>query len=75
MTTLRDRKTRLIFETDQHIRYRGKLRAVIVCPSPWLCAVRLKGTRVVYEISWETVFTRAAQIVADGQRAERKARK
>ena len=31
-------------------------------PNPWFCAVRLKGTRVVYEIARGTIFKRAAQI-------------
>jgi hypothetical protein len=30
MTALRERKTRLTFETDQEVRYRGKMRAPIV---------------------------------------------
>ena len=73
MAALRDRKTRLTFETDQELRYLGKLRAIVVQPNPWFCAVRLKGTRVVYEIAWETIFTRAAQIFAEKQREERRA--
>jgi hypothetical protein len=75
MTTLRDRKTRLTFETDQELRYRGKLRPVIVMPQPWLCAVRLKGTQTTYEISWETIFKHAAQLAANRLREERKTRR
>lgn len=75
MTPLRDRKTRLTFETDQELRYRGRLRPVVVMPQPWFCAVRLKGTRVAYEISWETIFKHAAQIFADKQREERKSKR
>jgi len=72
MTALRNRKRRLKFETDQEIRYRSKMRPVIVEPNAWFCAVRLKGTRVRYEIAWETIFKRAAMIHADKLRAERK---
>ena len=73
MTTLRTRKTRLSFETDQEVRYRGKMRPLIVEPSPWFCVVRLKGTRLRYEIPWYAVFMKGAQLLADKQREDRKA--
>lgn len=71
MTALRQRKTRLIIETDTMLRG----RCIIVEPSPFIATVRLKGTRTRYQISWESVFMRAAQIAADQLRAERKARR
>jgi hypothetical protein len=73
MTALRNRKTRLSFETDQEIRYRGKMRPVVVHPNPWYCTVRLKGSRICYDVSWETIFAKGAQLFADKQKAERKA--
>jgi hypothetical protein len=73
MTALRERRTRLVFETDQEMRHRGKRRPILVMPQPWYCSVRLKGTRAVYDIAWETIFMHAAQLVADKARAERRA--
>jgi hypothetical protein len=69
------RKTRLKFETNQELRYRGKLRPLVVHAQPWLCEVRLKGTRLRFEISWESIYTHAAQLAADRMRAERKAKR
>jgi len=67
MTALRNRKSKLSFATDREIRG----RAIVVEPSPWVCAVRLKGTRQRYEISWDTIFVHAAQLAANKLRAER----
>jgi len=72
LTTLRSRKTRLTFETDQEVRYRGKMRPLIVEPTPYFCGVRLKGTRVLYEVPWYTVFLKGAQIFADEKRRDKK---
>jgi hypothetical protein len=68
MTSLRERKTRLSFETDATLRN----REIIVEPTPWMCIVRLKGKRTRYEISWSTIFVKAAEIAADKLRQERK---
>ncbi len=73
MKRIAERKSRLTFETDQEIRYRGKMRAVIVEPSPFFCTVRLKGSRVRYEVPWYAVYLKGAQIFADQQREQRKA--
>jgi hypothetical protein len=72
LTSLRHRKTRLVIETDAEIRYRGKYRAVIIEPAPMICVARLKGTRVRYEMSWQSIFERAAHITAERERQERK---
>jgi hypothetical protein len=58
MTALRERKTRLTFETDQEVRYRGQ-DASCVAKSVVLRGSTGRGTRVVYEIGWRTIFTRA----------------
>lgn len=71
MTTLRERKTRLTFQTDAMLRN----KAIVVEPTPWTCVVRLKGTRTRYEIAWPSIFFKAAEIAADKLRAERKARR
>ena len=75
MTSLRKRKTRLVIETDGEIHYRGKYRAVIIEMQPLVCVARLKGTRVRYEMSWMSIFTRAAQIAAERERQERNAKR
>jgi hypothetical protein len=74
MTRLSERKTRLTFETAATARYRGKERAIVVEPDleGQLVALRLKGTRVRYELSWQAIYNRAAMVHADRARAERK---
>ena len=42
---------------------------------PLFCVARLKGTRVRYEMSWISIFTRAAHIAAERERGERKAKR
>lgn len=76
MTSLRKRKRRLVIETDGEVHYRGKYRAVVIELQPLFCVARLKGTRVRYEMSWISIFTRAAHIAAEREewKAERKAR-
>ena len=73
MTSLRKRKRRLVIETDGEVHYRGKYRAVVIELQPLFCVARLKGTRVHYEMSWISIFTRAAHITAE--REERKAKR
>jgi hypothetical protein len=75
MTSLRERKTKLSFETDREMRYRGKSRAIVVMPQPFYCSVRLKGTRQVFDIAWDTIYMKAAQIAAEKARAERKGKR
>jgi hypothetical protein len=62
-----------MFETESTARYRGKLRTIVVEPDMhgWTLALRLKGTQVRYETSWEAVFDQAAKIYADRARYER----
>lgn len=75
MTILRERKTKLHFETDREVYERGKHRPIVVEPGPWTCALRLKGTRQRYEIGWESIFSMAAKLAADKLREERKSRR
>lgn len=61
MTKLSSRKTRLTFATDTKLRYRGKLRAVVVeVDNGFTASVRLAGTRQRYSFSWEGLFVHAA---------------
>jgi hypothetical protein len=75
MTTLRTRKTKLVFETDREVHSCGKHRSIVVEPGPWVCTLRLKGTRQHYEIDWGSIFSMAARIAADKLREERKSRR
>ena len=75
MTSLSERKTRLVIETSETVRYRGKLRPIIIELKPYFCSARLKGTRVRYDMPWMSIFTRAAQISAELEREQRMAKK
>jgi hypothetical protein len=80
MTKLSERKTRLAFTTDSELRYRGKLRAIVVeVENGYTASVRLAGTRQRYQFSWEWLFIHAADLFArqerDRKKAERKARR
>lgn len=67
------RKTRLTFITNQTVRYRGKLREIVIEVFPEHAAVRLLGTRTRYEVSWRGVFDLAAEIYARREKERRKA--
>jgi len=73
MTKLRDRKTKLSFTTDAEVRYRGKLRAVVVeVQNGFIASVRLAGTRQRYEFSWHGLHDWAAANFARQEKARRK---
>jgi len=76
MTSLAARKTRLSFTTGAEIRYRGKMRAVVVeVDNPFMATVRLAGTRQRYPFSWHGLHDYAAELFARNQReAQKKAR-
>lgn len=73
MTALVERKTRLTFETADCIRYRGRLREVVVDAHAGYAEVRLKGTRQRFTFSWGGLYHAAAKAFAEEQRAQRKA--
>lgn len=76
MTRLSTRKTRLAFTTDAEVRYRGKMRAVIVeVQNGFVASVRLHGTRLRYEFSWEGLHNWAAELYARREREQRKLRR
>lgn len=75
MTSLAKRKTRLTFETSDTMRYRGKLREIVVEANEFTASVRLKGTRQRFEVSWAGVFNQAVKIDVQKKREERKARR
>ena len=72
MTLLGKRKRRLTFETSDTVRYRGKLRAVVIECRPFVASVRLKGTRQRFETSWAGVYLHAVRVHVEAQRAAKK---
>jgi len=75
MTRLASRKSRLLIETSDMVRERGKLREVILEPHPYTVVVRLKGMRQRYEVSYAGIYNLAARLAAEKARQERKLRK
>ncbi|MDR3799707.1 MAG: hypothetical protein P4K93_16255 [Terracidiphilus sp.] len=79
MTSLAQRKTRLVFETDDFVYECGHQRQVIVEAHPAYATVRLKGTRTGYAICYAAIYHAAARLVVEAERAvkakERKAAK
>lgn len=74
MTALAKRKTKLVFETSDTVRYRGRLRQVIIEAGEYFCFVRLKGTRARYPLSWAGAYNQAVKIAVEKARGEKKAR-
>lgn len=73
MTKLSSRKTRLCFTTDAEIRYRGRMRAVIIeVENGYHASTRLAGTRQRYPFSWEWLFSKAAALFAEQERIRRR---
>jgi len=91
MTNLAERRTRIRFTTAAAVRYRGKMRAIIVeiefldqdrpqaGLNPFTATVRLAGSRQRYPFSWHQVFNdaanRYAQAAKDRRRQDRAARR
>lgn len=75
MTALAKRKSRLTFETSDVVRYRGRLREVVIEATEYTASVRLKGTRQRFEVSWAGVYNHAVKVAVEKQRAERKAQR
>jgi len=71
MSRISERKTKLSLETNERVRGREIMLEV----TPFTAVVRLKGKRTRYEVSWTTVFWKAAEIAAERLRAERKKRR
>jgi hypothetical protein len=72
MTALAKRKSKLTFETSDAMRYRGKLREIIVEANEYIASVRLKGTRQRFEISWGGIYNHAVRVEVERRKAERK---
>lgn len=75
MTALAKRKSRLTFETSDAVRYRGRLREVVIEATEYTAAVRLKGTRQRFEMSWAGIYNHAVRVAVEKARAEKKAKR
>jgi hypothetical protein len=73
MTTLAKRKSRLVLVTSDLVRERGKSREVVLEPQSHYTAVRLKGTRTRFEVSYAAIYHFAARIAAEKAHAAKKA--
>lgn len=72
MTSLNKRKSRLIFETCDIVRERGRYREVVVEAHPMCAHVRLKGMRSGFDIPWSAIWAMAAKAEAERIRREKK---
>jgi hypothetical protein len=75
MTKLSERKRKASFTTDAEVRYRGRLRAVVIeieNGNGFTATVRLAGTRLRYPFSWRGVHDYAAELYARQERERRK---
>jgi hypothetical protein len=72
MSALANRKTRLIFETEDAVRERGAVRQVIVHATPRFALMRLKGLRRKFLVSYAAVYALAVRIEVEARRAEKR---
>jgi len=77
MQKLANRKSMLRFVTEDTVRYRGKLRRVVVEVSRcgYTGEIRLEGTRARFPFSWAGLYQSAAARAEAKARAERKEKK
>jgi len=73
MTSLAERKTRLVFETADTV-FDGGSRQVVVEARPTYAIVRLKGRRSGYLISYAAIYSAAVKLAMQGQ-PKKKARR
>jgi len=71
MMPIAERKTRLIFETGELIRERGRMRELIVEARPLWAVLRLKGLRNELAVSYESIYQLAAKQRADEVRRQK----
>ena len=68
MTRIGKRKTKLTFEVDTTIRGRN----LILTPKTHTLAIREKGLRKGFEVSYESIYWLAAKVAAENAKTERK---
>ncbi len=72
MSALSDRKTRLVFETDNFIHECGQPRRVVVEAHPLYASVRLKGLRGSYAINYAAIYHAAVRLAVEQKHGELK---
>lgn len=75
MTALAQRKSKLTFETGDHVREAGRLRAVVIECENTFAYVRLKGTRTRYQVEWSAMYSVAVKQHVAALKAEKKAKR
>jgi hypothetical protein len=75
MRSLAQRKTRLVFETEDAIFERGRNRQIVIEARPGYCYLRLKGSRRRYPICYAAIYHRAVDIASDQARRDKAAKK
>jgi hypothetical protein len=72
MSKLTQRKSKLIFETADAKKSRGRYREVVIEAFPEYALVRLKGMRKRFAITWVGVYEHAALLEANKVMAEKR---
>ena len=75
MGNLVQRKTKLVFQTADCYRERGKLREVVIEANPLTATIWLKGTRTRFSLPWSAFYALAAKAAAEQKRREKKMKK
>ncbi len=71
MRRLAQRKTRLIFETEDCIFERGQNRQIVIDARPAYCLLRLKGQRRTFGVSYAAVYHEALHRAAESERRQK----
>jgi hypothetical protein len=69
MRSLSERKTRLIFETEDALYEAGRMRQVIFEARPAYATVRLKGLRRAFSFPYAAVYHVAVKMAVEADRA------
>ena len=77
MTRLSKRKSQLSFISEDTVRYRGRLRSVVVeiDRNGYSGVVRLEGTRQRFPFSFGGLFNHAVQLAVKQKQAEKRREK
>jgi hypothetical protein len=75
MTSLSQRRTRLVFETSSMVRERGKWREVIIEAHPGYAVLRLKGLRKSFTLDYSAFYSLAVKAEVAAKRAEKRGRR
>ena len=73
MRSLSQRKTRLVFETDDAVFERGHNRQVVIEARPGYCYLRLKGSRRRFPICYAAIYHHAVEMAREQARRDKAA--